>query len=396
MAKILLCSLAELIAKIPTCLGQTKRAGGQNYLLMADSTANLPSGVFHHREVAADFSGLAVATSGSTGVPKTVILPAQSLIAAAEANQNFFGCSGTWHLALPVHYVAGLMVLVRSWAAGKPVRIVDTKLENLCPAPGENFISLVPAQLFNALSSPTISAKLAQFTAVLLGGGWASAELLNRAKEAKINVVTTYGMSETCGGVIYDGVALPNVDFTIGQDQRIEITTPTVFAGYLDQPELSAEVLRGQTFLTQDRGEIANGKLRLLGRIDDIVKSGGVKVDLAEIQRRVELISQSQHAGVATCAVGIPDEKWSTKVVLVTEGETDLATWRKLLAEPLPKITDTSSASQPTQLSETGLPKQWLPQEVIRVRQVALTSTGKFDRAKNIDLALANRKAANG
>ena len=164
-----------------------------------------------------------VATSGSTGRPRGVVLTRAALIASADATHRRLGGPGTWVLALPAHYVAGLMVLVRSLVAARPVLEVDARLDALAglelTGDGPHYLSVVPTQLTRALCDPVRTASLRRFDAVLLGGSAADPALLDRAAAAGIAVVTTYGMSETCGGCVYDGVPLDGVDVTV-EDER--------------------------------------------------------------------------------------------------------------------------------------------------------------------------------
>ena len=201
--------------------------------------------------------GVVLETSGSTGTPQRVMLTREQLVAAARANRDYFGWDATWHLALPSHYVAGLMVLVRGvLSAG--VRVCSSDLTDAAPAPGRNCLSIVPTQLIRALDQRL---PLDGFNAVLVGGAPLRQDVRARAEDAGVRVVETYGMSETCGGVVYDGVPLPGVEVAIER-------------GLI---RLSGPMVTGGSLLTKDRGEWADGRLRVLGRADDIVITGGLK-----------------------------------------------------------------------------------------------------------------------
>ncbi|WP_297751915.1 AMP-binding protein, partial [uncultured Tessaracoccus sp.] len=152
--------------------------------------------------------GVVLETSGSTGAPQRVMLTREQLVAAAQANRAFFGWDATWHLALPSHYVAGLMVLVRG-VLGSGVRVCSSDLTDAVPAPGRSCLSIVPTQLIRALDQRL---PLDGFNAVLVGGAPLRQDVRARAEDAGVRVVETYGMSETCGGVVYDGVPLPGVE----------------------------------------------------------------------------------------------------------------------------------------------------------------------------------------
>lgn len=296
-----------------------------------------------------------VATSGSTGTPKRVLLTADAVQAGAAATAERIG-TGVWALALPTDYVAGLMVVARAVCGDTPVVDVGSDLAGLgrALALGPTHVSVVPTQLMRALASPELREQLVSCRTVLLGGAAASPGLLAQARAAGIPVVTTYGMAETCGGCVYDGVPLAGVSVHIGSDSRIELTGPMMFSGYLGEPDLTAETLRSprsaageqssdedglgsavllhrvedlplRTVRTQDRGRWIDGHLEVLGRIDDVVISGGTNVDLAELTGIAE-----EHWGDAV-AFGVPDPEWGTRVVLAVTTEVTLAAVRERL-----------------------------------------------------------------
>ncbi|MGV0799784.1 AMP-binding protein, partial [Mycolicibacterium elephantis] len=174
-----------------------------------------------------DDVAVVVSTSGTTGVPKGAMLTAAALTASADATHARLGGPGRWLLALPAHHVAGLQVLVRSVVAGTtPVAITPSfSVAELVSAvealgSGRRYASLVAVQLDKALGDAAAAAALASLDAVLIGGGPLPAELARRAAEAGIAVVRTYGMSETAGGCVYDGVALDGVRVRI-QENRV-------------------------------------------------------------------------------------------------------------------------------------------------------------------------------
>lgn len=308
-----------------------------------------------------------VASSGSTGEPKGVVLAAAALRASAVATHERLGGPGNWTCALPVHHVAGLMTLVRSLIADQQPRFCAPDLADLAPVPGvasplsrsgpgadRDYISLVGTQLARALGNPEATAKLAGFDAVLVGGGPVPSELLGRAQEAGIRVVTSYGMSETCGGCVYDGTALRGVRVRI-EAGLVVLSGPMLFAGYRLRPDLTAQALLDGELFTADRGELVAGRLRVLGRLDDVVISGGVNVDLAAVQRRLDALS-----GGAVAVFGVPDAEWGTRVVALTEGDWDASALRAALVGHFEPAA--------------------LPKEVRRVRVLPRTATGKIDR----------------
>ncbi|MEA5053580.1 MAG: AMP-binding protein [Propionicimonas sp.] len=305
-------------------------------------------------------AGVVVATSGSTGAPKFVVLAADAVLTSAAATHERLGGPGDWVCLLPTHHVAGLMTVARAVAAGTSVRFGQGDLSDL-PEPSERcYLSLVGAQLWRALAEPELMARLGRYAAVLLGGSAIDPGLLARARDGGIAVVTTYGMAETCGGCVYDGRPLRDVELGFDATGRISITAPLVFSGYRNDPAGTAAVLSGNTVLTRDRGRLAaDGSLEVTGRIDDVVVSGGVNVDLAEAQRISDaLVGAPEAGGVVLFAVD--DERWGARVVAVTTGPLDLA--------------------QVTGVLGTRLGSAALPRELRRVARLAYTPSGKIDR----------------
>ncbi len=274
----------------------------------------------------ADGIAAVVATSGSTGEPRLVLLPGRSMVASAELTAERLGGPGHWLLALPTHHVAGLMVLTRAFVTGSQVTQADTSggftpeaftaaAEQL-PA-GRRFTALVPTQLRWLLEDEAATQALATFDAVLLGGAAAPGVLLGRAAEAGVDVVTTYGMTETCGGCVYDGFGLDGVSVTVNDEDRVVLSGPTLAAGYRGNPGATAEHFTGAGFVTDDIGELDpdTGRLTVLGRADDVINTGGVKVAPAVVEEAL-----AEHPGVAdVCVVGRPDDEYGQVVVAVIE-----------------------------------------------------------------------------
>jgi O-succinylbenzoic acid--CoA ligase len=255
-------------------------------------------------------------TSGSTGEPKGVLLTAANLRASAAGTAERLGGEGQWLLALPTSHVGGLQVLVRSVLAGtSPVELTgSTTVEAFEAATARltgarRYTALVPTQLRRLVDSPALQ----EYDAVLLGGAAAPADLLRRAGDAGVRVVPTYGMSETSGGCVYDGVPLPDVSVD-APDGRVRISGPVVALGYRLRPDLTAESFRGGSFRTDDLGEVgSDGRLRVHGRIDDVIVTGGEKVAPAAVEAVL-----ARHPAVAEAAVvGVPDPEWGARVVAV-------------------------------------------------------------------------------
>lgn len=310
-----------------------------------------------------DAVGAVVQTSGSTGRPRLVLLSRDALRAAGMASREWLGGDAHWHLALQPRYVAGLMVLVRAAVMGRDVLDAGSDLAALQPTGKGDAISLVPTQVHRALADPVRRRHLAAMDVILVGGAALAPELRTRAADVGWRLVETYGMSETCGGVVLDSVPLPGVQMRVDRDSRIWLAGPTLFQGYLGEPEATADMLRDGWLRTADRGRIDGGRLTVLGRLDDVVISGGSNIDLARV--RAAVVDVDPRAAV----IWVPDEEWGARVVVCSTWG-DLDAWRQRL---------------------TGqLPRSWLPRQHLLVPRMPRTAGGKPDRAALARLAAAS------
>lgn len=273
-------------------------------------------------------------TSGSTGAYKWVQLSAVALSASAAATHARLGGAGRWLLALPAQHVAGFQVLVRAALVGERVAILDLSggfdpaafsaaaqrltsegltSEGLTSEAERCYTALVPTQLARLMD--TDPEPLVRFDAVLLGGAAAPEQLLERARAAGVPVVTTYGMTETAGGCVYDGWPLEGVRVRVdGNSGSVELAGPMLATGYLDAPEDTARAFRGGWFRTCDLGRLdSQGRLQVLGRADDVIVTGGRKVAPA----MVEAVLTGLPGVAAACVVGVPDPEWGERVIAV-------------------------------------------------------------------------------
>lgn len=281
-------------------------------------------------------TALVIATSGSTGQAKGVLLGAAALRASAESTHARLGGPGRWLLPLPAQHVAGIQVLVRSLLAGQPPAVLDLSggfrpaafadaAAPLLAAGGPCYTSLVPTQLARLLAEggPGLAA-LRGFDAVLLGGAALPPSLREWADAAEVRVVTTYGMSETAGGCVYDrrpltgvrvglGAASPVADGSASADlDVVRLAGPMLATGYRLQPELTAAAFRDGWFYTGDLGRIdADGRLDVLGRADDLINTGGRKVPPVLVERAIT----GSDGVLEACVVGVPDAEWGEAVV---------------------------------------------------------------------------------
>lgn len=317
---------------------------------------------------------LVVPTSGSTGAPKGAVLTSDALRHSAVATLERLGGPGRWVLALPVTHIAGLQVLVRSALAGEPPECVELaggfRPDVFAAAAdrlgsGRRYTALVPTQLSRLLDAGGAPLDaLARFDAVLVGGAATPAALAGRARRAGVRIVSTYGMSETAGGCVYDGEPLRGVLARAGGDGRLRLGGPTVFSGYRCRPELTAAslVCEGgvRWHVTGDVGSVEDGRVRVLGRADDVIVTGGEKVAPALVEEAVASV-----AGVLEAAVvGVPHPEWGEEVVAVVVAAPGAA----------------PSVGQVREALRDRLPAHCLPRRVVTAPALPLIGTGKVDR----------------
>jgi o-succinylbenzoate---CoA ligase len=289
-----------------------------------------------------------VSTSGSTGAPKGVELSASALLHSARASLARIGAAPgeRWLCCLPANHVSGLQVLVRSIVTGtEPV--VDPNQEY-------THVSLVPTQLLRLLEAGTPFDRLGT---ILLGGAAAAGTLLERARAAGARVVTTYGMSETCGGCVYDGYPLDGVSVRV-ERERLVIDGPVLFSGYTSRPR------RTGPFVTSDLGYVdKTGYVRVRGRADDVINTGGYKVVPGEVARALETCPGVREIVV----VGLPDQEWGERVVAIV-----IPADRR--DPPDVKLLRTHASGV--------LPRYAFPSEVVLVDTIPLLPSGKPDLAR--------------
>ena len=382
---------------------------------------------------AAEPIALVVGTSGSTGTPKRTALTARALAASASATERFFGsnsdAASQWLLALPAHYIAGAQVLARSILAGTAPVIARSVIEPVHFSPevflqavehmssARRFISLVPTQLHKLLESadadPHLGAEiheaLGSFTGILLGGAPASAGLLAASTALGLNTVTTYGSAETAGGCVYSGSVLPGVRVELVPEEgmpavpdtggkqaqvgRIWISGAHLASGYIGDAARTAEHFftaadGTRWYRTDDYGLLSPAaapnsnencseqRLQVLGRSDDVLISGGVKISA----RAVATVLEEHPAVREACVVGLPDARWGTAIaaavtLVPSAGAAATST------ENRPALNEELSALLRARCAEKlGAPAA--PKQLSILPDFPLTSTGKPDRAE--------------
>ncbi|HUZ56570.1 MAG TPA: AMP-binding protein [Streptosporangiaceae bacterium] len=314
-----------------------------------------------------------LATSGSTGIPKGAELTGAALVASARASLARLGAAPgeRWLCCLPTHHISGLGVLVRSLLAGSVPVLRDRVDAGVVARDASDtarcsYVSLVPTQLRRLLDA---GAPLAGFRAILLGGAAIPRGMLAEAAAAGARVVTTYGMTETCGGCVYDGIPLDGVRVASGADGRIRISGPVLFSGYRLAPELTRTALQDGWFVTSDLGELTEaGRLVVRGRADDVIISGGEKIVAGEVEQVLRGCPQVRDAVV----VGAPDPDWGERVTVMIVAADDAAP---------PSLDDLRAYVR------DRLPRYAAPQAMVVVGELPMLTSGKPDRQLIRDMA---------
>ncbi|MCE7005624.1 o-succinylbenzoate--CoA ligase [Kibdelosporangium philippinense] len=310
-----------------------------------------------------DPTAVVVATSGSTGEPKGVLLSKSALLSSAEATHKRLGGPGRWVLATTPRYIGGIQVLVRSLLADRPPVTIDLEngfrvpdfvaaVHEVLKTPGRHYTALVPTQLARIVGVPEGLEALENLDGAVMGGAQLSPELRAAAKGAQL--VSAYGMSETASGCVYDGVPLEGVEVKL-VDDRVAIAGPVLARGYRSRPDLTAASFVDGWFITSDLGRFVDGKLEILGRADDMINTGGVKVPAGAVERLLE-----RHVDAA-CVVALDDPEWGQIVAAAVVGEADIELLRGHVR------------------AELGAPA--VPKVLTRIEEMPLRGPGKIDRA---------------
>lgn len=289
-----------------------------------------------------DRTAVVLATSGSTGNPKGVLLSADGLLSLNPWRDE----PATWVVAIPLTSAGGLNVLTRALSTGGSYVGVDS-LAGARPFTLAGFAaattaatthglplrtSLVPAQVRRLLGDAQGVEALQGYATILVGGAGLDAQLRDAAAARGISLISTYGMTETCGGCVYDGAPLEGVTVHIDSDARVTLGGPSIALGYRHQPALTAAHFTDEGFLTSDLGEFRGGTLRILGRVDDVVTVNGVNVSVAAIEALLRT-----DANVSDCAVIALDdpERGSRLIAFICGANIDAEALGDLVTERL-------------------------------------------------------------
>jgi o-succinylbenzoate---CoA ligase len=306
-----------------------------------------------------------VESSGSTGIPKRISISTAALLHASRAGQERLGPLGQWLLALPINFIAGQQVLIRSLLADQQPVIMNTAL----PFTTEAFLrsamlmnnpirytSLVPTQLAKLVAEAekdtVMLTALQNFRVILVGGQSTPDELYDRAIGLGLKIVLSYGMTETAGGCVYDGIPLDGVRLKIAPDSRLLISGKTLAEGQDDW------------IFTNDLAELSpDGRLKIIGRADRVIISGGLKLSL----ERVEYLGSELPGVSEIAAVALEDETWGQRVGIAYIGS--------------PEVADDIANQLAHLLGPAGKPIR-----VIRVDKLPKLQTGKPDNKMVVEL----------
>jgi O-succinylbenzoic acid--CoA ligase len=267
---------------------------GVGRVVDATGTTRLPGGV-----PVEDGDAVVMATSGTTGAPKGVVLTHEAVAASARATSAYLGvdpAAHRWLACLPLSHVGGFSVLTKALLTGTPLSVLPRfELDAVRAAAGpEVLVSLVPTTLARVGADA--------FRTVVLGGSAPPSRL-------PANVVTTYGMTETGSGVVYDGEALPGVELAVSPGGEILLRGPMLLRCYRD----GTVPLDPHGWLaTGDAGRLDDaGRLEVAGRLSELIITGGENVWPVAVERIL-----AEHPAVGEVAVaGRGDPEWGERVV---------------------------------------------------------------------------------
>jgi O-succinylbenzoic acid--CoA ligase len=348
------CSITQVMADLAKALSGTGPALGFGDL----KSTQVPEPV-----------AVVIGTSGSTGAPKEVGLAASALLGSARASNKYLEANfgQIWSLLLPLTHVAGVNVLVRSLELGTlPIDLRNTRQYS-----NADFTAIVPTQLFRALNGDVLLREhLKNCQAVLIGGAALPPDIRKRASDIGITIVSTYGMTETSGGCVYDGIPLDSVEVGTTAEGAIKIKGPTLALTYVDDPRSWDQALMDGWFVTHDFGTVNSGKLIVQGRIDDVIISGGEKVSLTAIETALA----SRYSDNEFAAFAVPDAEWGMALYVAIAGNPSIST-------------DEVSAHLAHSLGNVAKPRGFLTLAALPVIGI-----GKVDRKALTQLAIHERQ----
>ena len=306
---------------------------------------------------------LVVHSSGTGGAPAFAQFDRHAIEAAVSSSSSALGATGDdrWLCCLPLAHVGGLLVLLRALLLGAPVAVHEGFDPRAVVAESDvAFTSVVPTMLERLVDADS---DLSAFRSILVGGAHLPAEVRSRADRAGARVVETYGMTETCGGVVYDGVPLRGTEVRVGEGGEIQLRGPTLMRGYRLGGGGHAAFTPDGWLRTADAGEIdTDGRLHVAGRTDEVMITGGEKV----WPQAVEGALRGHPRVRDVSAAGVPDPEWGERVTV----------W-VVPADPA----DPPTLDDLRAFAAERLPPYAAPRELVLVERLPRTASGKVRRA---------------
>ena len=290
-----------------------------------------------------------VKTSGSTGEPKRMMVEKKRMLNSARITCDFLGLKAgdTALLCMSLDYIAGKMMVVRSIERGLKLITVEPSGHPLREsiAPHLSFAAMVPMQVYNSLQVPEEKERLMQIKHLIIGGGAIDEGMERELRDFPNAVWSTYGMTETLSHIALRRISGAEASDWYTPFPSVEISQSPDGCLIINAPEVCAE-----TLVTNDIVEIKGNSFRILGRKDNVICSGGIKLQAEEIERELKPFVR-----VPYIISKRKDEKFGEVVVLLTEGSTEEA----------------------KAICEQHLPKYHIPKAYIHIDQIPLTETGK-------------------
>lgn len=320
-------------------------------------------------------------TSGSTGKPKEIILTRSQIKASISQTQKAFNLveGDTAFCCLNIEYIAGMLMLFRAFEIGMDVLVVEPSsnpfesLGNqqylLQSSKGNNFFAFVPLQIENILEKNPESLLTAK--AIIVGGASVNETTLEKIQQISKPIYATYGMTETVTHIAIK--QLNGVEKTDYFEilEGIEIKTDS-----RNCIQIKGQTTNNEWITTNDVVELINEKqFKLIGRADNIINSGGVKIQLEKVENVVEKILHEKLINQRFFCFGILDEKLGQKLVLIIEGETQ---------------SESNNTEIITALSQK-LPKFEVPKEIFWIERFIETPTNKIDKNRIINEFILNK-----
>ena len=309
---------------------------------------------------------ITVQTSGSTGTPKKIQVDKDKMIQSALSTCNYLNLKpgNTALLCLPLQYIAGMMMVVRALVAGLDLQIIPPTGHPLSQINDDiDFCAMIPMQVYNSLNNPTEKIKLARVKTLIIGGS-AIDDILEKSLEDFSNkIYSTYGMTETLSHIALRELngdsnnthykTLPTVNISLSNNSTLVIDAPWSIYSPL---------------ITNDIATIhTDGSFSILGRLDNVINCGGVKLHIEEIEKHLSL-----SINIPFAITSRPHPKWGEEIVLLVQESSSNINWLKQVIEQLPKY--------------------WQPHFILTVSCIPLTNTSKIDRKRCKEIALEQIK----